>query len=464
MPSRSVALALALATLAPLAAARPSAASYAERVQEKTLPNGLRVLVLEDHKAPVAVMQVWYRVGARNERPGYTGLSHLLEHLMFKGTDKVGPEEYSRTVQKNGGNDNAFTSQDMTVYFASIASDRLPVVIDLEADRMQNLRLTPELVEPERAVVAEERRLRTEDNPTSALFEAVSAAAYTAHPYGWPVIGWMSDIQNATADDALAYYRQHYRPDNAFVVVAGDVDAAEVFARVEQTFGAIPRPEAPPPLPMRSVEPPQRGERRVTVRKEAELPVVALAYHVPNASHPDSAALEVLAGVLSDGQSSRLYRDLVYKKQIARSVAASYDRESRDPGLFVVYGQPLPGRKIGELESALLAQLEALQKKPVEARELEKIKNSVEAAFVFAQDSLFYQAMLLGQSEIQGDWKKVDEVVPAIRAVTADDVQRVARTYLTADNRTVGILEPLPSTGKAPRPMPPAPPAGGAID
>ena len=452
-----------LAALALLAAASPSWATYAERVREKILPNGLKVLVLEDHKAPVAVMQVWYRVGSRDERPGYTGLSHLLEHMMFKGTDKVGPEEYSRIVQKNGGNENAFTSQDQTVYFASIASDRLPVIIDLESDRMQNLRLTKEHFDPERAVVTEERRLRTEDNPTSALFEAVSAAAYTAHPYGWPVIGWMSDIENATTEDALAYYKQHYRPDNAFIVVAGDVNADDIFARIEKAFGAIPKPAEPLPAPMRSVEPAQKGERRISLRKEAELPTVALAYHVPNASHADSAALEVLAGVLSDGQSSRLYRDLVYKKQIARSVGASYDRESKDPGLLVVYGQPLPGKKIGELEKELLAQLEALKNKPIAARELDTVKNSVEAGVVFAQGSPFHPSMLLGPAAIHGGLGPGAPGVPATRAATPEGVQRGARIYLTAENRTVGILDPLPVTGGAPRPAAPAAPAGALV-
>jgi zinc protease len=436
---------LSLAALAVLAATHASAAPYAERVAETTLENGLEVLVLEDHKAPVVVMQVWYRVGGRNEVPGYTGLSHILEHMMFKGTDEVGPEEYSRIVRSNGGNENAFTSQDATVYFATIASDRLAVIAGLEADRMQNLRLTPELFEPELAVVGEERRLRTEDNPTQALFETLSATAFTAHPYGWPIIGWMSDIEKATVADALAFYELHYKPGNAFVVVVGDVDATEVFARIESAFGGIPAGPLPPP--MRSVEPPQRGERRVTLRKEAELPFVAMVYHVPNAAHADSAALEVLAGVLSDGQSSRLYRDLVYTRQIARSAGASYDRQKMDPGLFALYGQPLPGRSVEEVERELLAQVEELQRNPVGERELEKIRNSVEASFVFAQDSHFYQAMLLGQHEIQGDWRGLDAYLPAVRAVTAEDVRRVARTYLTAENRTVGVLEPLPAAG-----------------
>src|SRR6266446_5160956 len=200
-----------------------AAQSYAERVREKILPNGLKVLLLEDHKAPVAVMQVWYRVGSRNEVLGETGLSHLLEHLMFKGTKKVGPEEYSRIVQRNGGNDNAFTSQDSTTYFATLASDRLQVMVDLEADRMLNLALTDAVYLPERAVVAEERRLRSDDNPVAALFELINSAAFTAHPYQWPVIGWMNDIQKATREDVESYYRVYYQPGNAFVVVVGDV-------------------------------------------------------------------------------------------------------------------------------------------------------------------------------------------------------------------------------------------------
>ncbi len=434
---------LAAASLSCLFVPNANAAlSYQERVREKILPNGLKVLLLEDHKSPVAVVQVWYRVGSRNEELGKTGLSHLLEHLMFKGTAKTGPEEYSKIIQRNGGNDNAFTNNDNTTYFAQIASDRIGVVVDLEADRMHNLSFDEAQFTPEHHVVIEERRLRTEDNPVSELFEVINAAAYTAHPYQWPIVGWMSDLRQATRDDALAYYRQNYTPSNAFVVVAGDFSSDALFAQIEGAFGAIEN--GPPPAPVRAVEPPQQGERRTTLRRPAQLPFIILGYHTPTLESADAAAIEVLSAVLSGGKSARLHKQLVYEKRIALEVGASFDYTSADPDLFIVYGQPLPGKPVAALEKALLQQLQRVQDKPVSEAELQKAKNGIESMAVVAQDSQFYQAMMLGQYEIGGDWKRIDEFLPRIRAVSADDIQRVARTYLRADNRTVGILDPLP--------------------
>lgn len=435
-----------------------AALSYQERVREKILPNGLKVLLLEDHKAPVAVVQVWYRVGSRNEELGKTGLSHLLEHLMFKGTQKTGPEEYSKIIQRNGGNDNAFTSNDNTTYFAQIASDRIGVVIDLEADRMHNLSFDDAQFTPEHHVVIEERRLRTEDNPVSELFEVIAAAAYTAHPYQWPIVGWMSDLRQATREDALAYYRRHYTPSNAFVIAAGDFSSDALLAQIEAAFGPIKN--GPPPDPVRAVEPQQQGERRTVLRRPAQLPFIALAHHVPNLESADAAALEVLSAVLSGGKSARLYKQLVYEKRIALDVGASFDFTSLDPGLFIVYGQPLPGKPVATLEKELLQQLKQVQDKPVSDTELTKAKNGIESAAVMAQDSQFYQAMLLGQYETAGDWKLIDEFLPRVRAVGAGDVQRVARTYLRADNRTVGILDPLP-LDPTKRPPRAGVPAGG---
>lgn len=422
-------------------------ATYAERVRERELPNGLRVLVLEDHKAPVAVLQLWYRVGSRNERPGYTGLSHLLEHMMFQGTKKLGPEEYSRIVRRNGGEDNAFTMRDATVYFASIASDRYDVVLSMEADRMRHLLLREEAFETERSVVEEERRLRNEDRPAAELFELLSATAYLAHPYQWPVIGWRDDIGKATVEDLREYYRSYYGPANAFLVVVGDVRADDVFRKVRRLFGRLEGPEEVPPV--RAVEPPQEGERRVELGRPAELPYVAVAYHVPNALHEDSAALEVLAAILAQGKSSRLYDRLVYRKRKALFATASYDRTSLDPGLFVLHAQPLPGVPVAELERHLLAEVARLREEQVGEEELERAKTALEADFVFAQDSLFYQAMLLGEHELLGDWRLLDRYLPAVRAVDAEDVREVARRYLVRKNRTVGVLSPE-RTGKAP--------------
>lgn len=444
-PCRLAAALLVLAAAAPAPAAR----TYAERVREHVLDNGLTVLVLPEPRAPVVVVQVWYRCGSRNEQPGRTGLAHVLEHMMFKGTAGTGPDQYSRIIRRNGGNDNAFTSADATTYFVSIASDRLDLVLDLEADRMRNLVFDDAQFAPELQVVIEERRLRTDNNPVAVLFEQLAAAAYTAHPYQWPIIGWMNDLRQLTREDALEWYRTFYAPNNAVLVIAGDVDPDRTLAAVERTFGPVPR-GAPAPV-VRSIEPVQQGERRVTVRREAQLPFVALAFHVPTLRHPDAPALEVLAGLLGDGRGSRLYRRLVYERRLARSVGADYDFTSVDPGLFTVYAQPLPGQSAARLEAALLAEIADLQRVPARARELERVRNGLEAGSVFAQDSLFYQAMLLGQFEMASSWRDIDRYVPAIRAVTAEAVRRVAATYLRPENRTVAVLDPLPvPPGRAP--------------
>ncbi|MBI3783560.1 MAG: insulinase family protein [Deltaproteobacteria bacterium] len=441
--------------IAALTIARPhpgsAAATYNSRVREHVLPNGLKLIVLEDHKAPEATFQVWYRVGSRNEELGKTGLSHLLEHLMFKGTDKIAPEEYSKIIQRNGGNENAFTGDDSTTYFATLASDRVNVVIDLEADRMQNLKFDDAQFTPEHKVVMEERRLRTDDSPMSALFELLSSTAYVAHPYAWPVIGWMSDLSQATREDALAHYKLYYHPSNAFVVAVGDFSADDLIAKVESTFGPIAA--GPQPPPMRAKEPEQQGERRSVLRREAQLPFVALAYHVPNLRSPDGAVLEVLSAVLAGGKSSRLHKKLVYEKRLAREAGAQYEYTSVDPGMFALYAQPLPGKSAAQLEKEIEAEIDLVRKAEVSERELQKAKNGIEAGFVLSQDSLFYEALLLGQYEVAGDWKRIDDYLPAIRAVTTDDLQRVASQYLVPTNRSVATLDPIPPPpGKMTRP------------
>lgn len=456
---RIAATTAAVVCLSTLSTAVLAARTYTERVSEHVLSNGMKVLLLEDHKAPVGVLQVWYRVGSRNEQIGKTGLSHVLEHMMFKGTEKYGPEEYSRIIQRNGGNENAFTTDDNTTYFATLASDRLGVAIDLEADRMNNLKFDEEQFTAELSVVMEERRLRTDNNPTSALFEELSATAYVAHPYQWPVIGWMNDLRLATRQDALAYYRQHYSPGNAFVVVVGDFDSGKMLATLEETFGAVP--PGPPPPQVTAVEPPQSGERRTTLRRQAHLPFVAIAYHVPNLRSSDAYALDVLSAVLAGGKSTRLYQDLVYDRRLARSAGASYSMTSVDPSLFFLYAQPMPGKSTETIERELLAHVERLQTGKVTEREMVKARNGIEAGFILAQDSLFYQGMLLGQYEIASDWKGLDAYLPGIRAVTVDDLRRVALFYLTEDNRTVATLDALPVPAGASVPLQGM--AGGAV-
>ncbi len=431
---------LFLAALLTLASPTAAVQSYSERVREHRLANGLEVLLLEDHRAPVAVVQVWYRVGSRDERPGLTGLAHVLEHMMFKGTKTLGPEDYSRIIKQNGGDENAFTTADATAYFAKLASDRVDVALQLEADRMVNLAFAPEQFTPELAVVMEERRLRTSDQPIAEMFEQMNAAAYVAHPYQAPVIGWMNDLRQLTREDALAFYKEHYGPANAVLIVVGDFDGAAVLGQIEKHFGSLTGGDATPV--MRAVEPPQEGERVIHLERPAELSFVALAYHVPNLNHPDASALEVLSTILAGGRSARLHHDLVYERRIARSAGASYDMTSVDPGLFYVYSQPLPDGDVEALRDHLLRHVDRLRDQPVSDEELRRAKKSLESQAVFAQDSLFYQAMLLGEYELTGDWRRIDDYVPGIQAVTADDVQRVARRYLTPTNRTVGILAP----------------------
>ena len=440
-PARRWLLCALLAVAAMYASPAPGA-SYTERVKETVLRNGLKLILLEDHKAPVVVFQIYYRVGSRNEALGHTGLSHILEHVMFKGTPTVAPEEYSKIIQRNGGRTNAWTTQDSTTYFASLASDRVGVVIDLEADRMTNLKLTDEVFLPERSVIMEERRLRVDNNPSDALFEQLASTAYAAHTYQFPVIGWMSDISQATVGDALQHYRTYYIPNNAFIVVVGDFDTTALIKQITDAFGDTPI--GPPPPAVRAVEPVQHGERRVELRREAQLPYVAMAYHVPNLNSPAAAALEVLGAILSGGESARLHRELVYRQRLAREAGASYDYTSIDPGLFTAYAQPLPGQSEAAVEAALTRELERAAAEPPTAHELEKAKNGIEADFIFGQDSLFYQAMLLGEYEVASGWRRIDEYLPAVRAVTAADVLRVAQTYLRPTNRTTAVLIPDP--------------------
>lgn len=428
----------------------PAEARLKERVFEKVLPNGLKVILLENHKAPVVTFQVWYRVGSRNEEHGKTGLSHLLEHMMFKGTERVGPEEFSRIIQENGGRFNAFTSYDFTAYFENLSADRIHVALDLESDRMENLVLQEEDFDTERKVVMEERRLRTEDNPKAYLTEQLAATAFHHHPYGWPIIGWMEDLARLELKDVKAYYKTYYNPVNAFVVAVGDFKTEDLLPRIESTFGSIPKGAAP--NQERPIEPPQTGERRIIVKREAQLPYVILAFRVPNFRKHDSYVLEVIATILSRGRSSRFYQRLVREKHLAFSTEADHSLLSRDPGLFLIAVEPLPGRGTEEVEKALDEELVRLREDLVDEQELEKAKNQLEASNTFGQDSLFYQAMLLAQYEIVDSWRRIDDYLPSIRRVSSEDVRRVVRRYLTPDNRTVGILMPLPYKEGKPTP------------
>lgn len=426
--------------LAPVA----RAAEITLPVQEHHLANGLRVVTLEDHSAPVAIVQVWYHVGSKDEIPGKTGLAHLLEHMMFKGTAAHGPGEFSRLVARGGGDDNAFTSRDYTAYFEKFAADRLDLGLRLEADRLRGLRLDPDEFARERAVVKEERRMRTDDDPQAALMEQVQAEAFVAHPYRNPVIGWMDDINRVTVGDLKAFYDRYYQPGNATLVMVGDFATATVLREAEAAFGPIP---ANAPLAARTFsEPPQHGERNLELRREAKLPFIYAAYHTPTLEQPDGHVLEVAAQLLSGGKSARLYRSLVQDHQVALYAGASYDGDAEDPSLFTIYGALQPGHTIDEWHTLVGEELRRLAEEPVGERELAKAKNQIEASFVFAQDSVFYLAMTLGRLYTTGRTvADFDNYLPRIRAVTAADVQRVVRTYLQPSNRTEGVLIPQPA-------------------
>ena len=426
----------------------PATSAAAPIVLEATLDNGLRVLVLEDHRNPIASVQIWYRVGSRNERPGATGLAHFLEHMMFKGTPTHGKGEFARLVEQNGGQDNAFTSQDVTAYYVDIATDKVDHVLRLEADRMRNLLLDPREVESERQVVMEERRTRSEDDPDGFLYEEVSAIAFRAHPYGWPIIGWMEDIGRIEPVELRRFYDTYYVPNNALLVVVGDVSAGALLERIRAHFGPIARGADPPPVT--AVEPPQRSERRVSVTlPEARLPSVALAYHVPNFRSPDWPALELTSVILAEGRASRLYRKLVYEKRMALGAGGEYSSGSADPGLFWFYATPLPGHAPEAIEQAFREEIDALEATPPSEEELERAKNQVEAAFVWRQDSVHSRASSLARFELQGSWRLGERFVPAIRAVTAADVQRVVKAYFPRDQKNVGVVRPPASAAPA---------------
>ena len=412
----------------------------AAQVQEFVLDNGLKVLLLEDHKSPAVTFQVWYRVGARNEKDGKSGLAHFLEHMMFKGTPHTGPEEYSRIIAKNGGRSNAFTSSDVTVYFATMSREKIGIEIDLEADRMANALLGEKYFEPEKKVIQEERRMRTEDNPAAALGEVASAVAYTIHPYRRPIVGWMQDIENLKRQDLVDFYKLYYAPNNAYIVMVGDFSTEQALEKIKTAFGKIPRGPEPPKVS--AEEPEQRGERRVILKKEAELPLVLAFYHAPNLESPDSFALDLLSVVLAGGKSSRLHHDLVYQKRLVRGVDADYSGVSIDPAGLSVYAQLLPGIEAAAVEREINRNLEKVKTELISERELQKAKNQVEAAFVFAQDSIFGQAMKIGYYEAVGGWRQMDAYLDGIRKVTREDIRRVAGQYLNPDRRTIGTLIP----------------------
>ena len=420
-----------------------SSPAQARTIQTHTLENGLKVILVEEHKAPVVTIQIWYRAGSRNEITGKTGLAHLTEHMMFKGTPKYGKGEFSRMIAKVGGTENAFTSKDYTAYFENLSTDQIGLALNLESDRMTNLLLDTKEFQLEREVVKEERRLRTDDDPQSLVVEYLYAMAYLVHPYHAPTLGWMTDLDHLERNDVTAFYKRYYSPNNAILVIVGDIDPDKLLPKIQQTFGRVPKGFPAPPFHI--VEPEQNGERRFVIKKEAQLPFVFAGYPVPNFSHPDNYALGVLANILFSGKSSRLYRSLVYEQKLALDVGGEYPNLSANPDLFYLYGIPQPGKSAEELEKALYAEIQKVTSEPISDLELQKAKNQIEAGFIMGQDSNFFQAMQIGSAEAVGaGYDYQESYVENIRKVTKEDVMRVAKTYLIEDHRTVGILMPQP--------------------
>jgi len=421
---------------------------------EKTLGNGLRVIVKEDHRAPTVVHMVWYGVGAIDEVDGASGVAHVLEHMMFKGTAKVGPGEFSKRVAALGGRDNAFTSLDYTAYFQQVPKRALAQMMALEADRMANLKLDAREFAQEIKVVMEERRLRTEDDPQSLLHEAMNAVAFQAHPYRRPVIGWMNDLENMTYRDAQDWYRRWYTPNNATLVVVGDVDHAATFRLAEQAYGAIPRRILPQRRPL--VEPPQLGAKRLSVKAPAKLAQLALAWKVPrlkDVEHDrEPYALEMLAALLDGHDASRLSKHLVRGQKIAQTASAGYESMLRGEAQFILEGQPAAGRTVAELEAALRSEIRRIQKEGVSAEELARVKTRSIASQIYKRDSMMAQAMEIGSAEAVGiSWRDIDKILDRIRNVTTQEVQEVARKYFQDDTLTIAVLDPQPLADTAPK-------------
>ena len=432
---------------APSPAAASAAAEVGAQTFERTLPNGMKVLVRRDNRAPTVAHMVWYRAGSMDEVNGRTGVAHVLEHMMFKGTQTLAPGEFSRRVAAIGGRENAFTSRDYTGYFQQVHTSRLPEVMRLEADRMANLKLSADEFSREIRVVMEERRLRTEDRAVALLYEQLMATAFTAHPYRHPIVGWMSDLESMTVEDAQAWYDAWYTPANAVLVVAGDVDPQAVWALAEQTYGRIPTRAAAPRKPQ--VEPPQRGLRRIQVKAPAENPFVAMAFRVPGLVAVDGDrepyALELLSTLLDGGDSTRLTRDVVRGSRVANRAGAGYSMTQRGPALFTLSGTPAQGRSTEDVERALRAAIERIATEGVPQTELERAKVQYVAGQVYQRDSVFSQAMEIAGLEIVGlSHRDADRILEKIRSVTADEVKAVAAKYFGDDALTVATLLPQP--------------------
>ncbi len=420
-------------------------------VKSWKLANGLEVLFLADHKAPIATVQVFYHVGSKDEHVGIRGVAHMFEHMMFKGSVHVPPEEHARLLKEVGGQVNAYTTEDLTAYHDTVPPSYLGFALELEAERMRQLRLFPTTIDSERKVVEEEKRLRVDNDPIGKAIERFRALAYDKHPYNWTAIGTIEDLEKVTPADCQRFYDTYYRPNNATLIVVGDLDEGAVRALVDQRFGAIPRgPETPRAYP---VEPPQTAARTAELEIEVQIPVVVGGYHIPRAADPDMPALEVLATVLSTGDSSRLNQRLVRHEHLAIA-AGGMAAALEDPGLFIVYAGYLPDKDGRRVEAVLGEEIARVRDQPITVDELDKAKNQLAAGFVFGLETVDGVATELGHAQyVEDDWHRFVDRANRYLSVTAGDVQRVARKYLVDTNFTRVTVAP-PGTG--------GPTAGGA--
>jgi len=416
-------------------------------VKEYTLENGLKILFLQDKNAPIVTFQIWYKVGSRNEKPGITGISHLFEHMMFKGSKNLGPEEHSRRINAVGGMENAFTQWDVTGYFEIVPSEHLELPIYLEAERLQNLNLIPETLKSEREVVKEERRLRTENDPVGLALEQLFALSFIAHPYHWPVVGWMSDLDAITLEDCKNYFKTYYAPNNAVIILVGDFEIDNALSLIKKYFGNIQNEVSPPDV--KTKEPEQKGIRIAEVKILAEAPIILAGYKAPKASDEDNYPLQVASYILSSGESSRIYRKLIYEKQLATEAGGEVF-SLKDEGLFFVYAYANPGAKIDEVEKYLFDEIEKLKTETIPDKELQKAKNQLEADYIFQLASLYLKAMNLGRAEtIGGRWQIAQETPEKIQAVSAEDIKRVANKYFNKDKLSIVRIIPEKKNSEA---------------
>jgi len=415
---------------------------------EFQLSNGMKVLVREDHRAPTVAHMVWYRAGSIDEVNGKTGVAHVLEHMMFKGTKNLKPGEFSKKVAAVGGRDNAFTSKDYTAYFQQIEKSHLPAMMALEADRMANLQISKEEFAKEIQVVMEERRLRTDDQSQATVYEQLMATAFTNSPYRNPIIGWMDDLKNLTYQDALEWYRDWYAPNNAVLVVSGDVDPTEVLRLAEKYYGPIPARPIKERKPQ--IEIPQIGTKRIVVKAPAESPDVTLAWKVPkiqpeNLNEIEPYALSVLSAILDGHANSRLNRQMVRDSRIADNVDASYGMSGRGPQLFTISATPAKGKKVDLMEQRIKAILEEIKTNGVTEAELNRVKAQLVSSQIYKRDSIFAQAMEIAIAEINGiSWRYLDDMILNVQKVQSTDIQKVVKQYLVDDKLTVAILDPQP--------------------